>query len=128
MNDLAGAQRLSGDYASAERHFREAMAIAKNFGNREAIATYTGNLASLLLDRKQWAEAEKVAREGLGHSEGIDRQELIAADCARLARALARQGHKHEGLSHAHRAAEIYTRLRSHNLARMQDILKECEG
>ena len=51
----------------------------------------TGNLASLALDREQWAKAESLAREALTLAEKVGRQELIASDCHRLAYALLKQ-------------------------------------
>ena len=128
LNDLAGAERMSGDYAAAERDYREALRIAKKVNYREGVATYTGNLANLALDREEWAEAERWAREALPLSEGVGRLELIASNYGRIAKACARQGRQAEGLPYAQRAVAIYTRLRSPNLAWAQATLKECEG
>ncbi|MCK7480953.1 MAG: hypothetical protein M0C28_29915 [Candidatus Moduliflexus flocculans] len=57
----------------------------------KALPIYTGNLAGLALDREQWAEAESLAREALALAEKVGRQELIASDCHRLAKALLKQ-------------------------------------
>jgi tetratricopeptide (TPR) repeat protein len=62
LNSLAEVERLSGDYISAERDYREALRISKKINDREGVASYTGNLAELALDREQWAEAESLAR------------------------------------------------------------------
>ncbi len=91
LNDLAGAEQLNKDYPAAERDYREALRIAKIIKNDEGIAIYTGNLAELALDREQWAEAESLAREALALAEKVGRQELIASDCHRLAKALLKQ-------------------------------------
>ena len=68
----------SGDLAAAEGHYREALRVARAVGYAEGVATYTGNLAGLALDRKDWPAAEALAREALPLSEAVGRQELIA--------------------------------------------------
>ena len=86
-----GRGTANKDYPAAERDYREALRIAKINKNNEHIAIYTGNLAVLALDREQWAEAESLAREALALAEKVGRQELIAGDCHRLAKALLKQ-------------------------------------
>ena len=66
LNDLAEAERLSGDYAAAERDYREALRIARKINDREGVATYTGNLAELALDREQWAAGRVAGARGAG--------------------------------------------------------------
>jgi tetratricopeptide (TPR) repeat protein len=113
LNALADGEHSNKDYPAAERDYREALRIAKIVKYQEGVAAYTGNLASLALDREQWAEAESLAREALALDEKVGRQELIAADCHRLAIALLEQNRNwDEALSLSHRAIEIYTRLR----------------
>ncbi len=128
LNNLAQAERLSGDLAAAERDYREALRIARVIGNAEGDATYTGNLADLALDREDWPGAETLAREALPLSEKVGRMELIARDCRRLAQALVRQGKAAEARPYAQRAVEIYTRLGSPDLADARATLDECEG
>ncbi len=128
LNDLANVKADSGDYDAAGRDTREALRIAKKVNDREGAAIYTGNLADLALDREDWSAAEKLAREALPLSEAVGRRELIALDCWRLAKALLRQGNAAEGLPHARRAVEIYTRLRMPSaLGGAQATLRECE-
>jgi hypothetical protein len=69
------------------------------------LAIYTGNLAALALDRQDWPTAETQAREALPLAEKVGRQELIASNNHRLAKALLRQGRAAEALPHA-RAVE----------------------
>ena len=127
LNALADAERLSGDLASAERDYREALRIARVYGDAEGIATPTGNLATLALDREDWLAAEKLAREALPLSEKLGRQELIATNCQRIAKALARQEKKAEGLPYARRTVEIFTKLGSPRLKGARETLRECE-
>jgi tetratricopeptide (TPR) repeat protein len=127
LNSLAGAEQLSGDFASAERDYREALRVARAVDDKEGAATCTGNLAELALHRKEWPHAEALAREALPLSEKLGRQELIAWDCWVLAKALTRQRKKAEGLPHARRAVEILTKLGSSDLEAARQILRECE-
>lgn len=87
----------------------------------------TGNLAALELDRENWQQAETLAREALPLSEKVGRQQLIALDCGRIAKALVRQGKASEALPYAQRAVEIYTKLGSPDLEAARATLAECE-
>ncbi|MGE0822842.1 MAG: tetratricopeptide repeat protein [Candidatus Binatia bacterium] len=99
--DLASVERLSGDLAASERDFREAPRVARKVDNAEGVAIFTSNLAALELGRKNWPQAEALAREALPLSEKVGRQELIAEDCRRLAKVLVRQGNASEALRYA---------------------------
>lgn len=127
LNTLAGVERFSGDFAAAERDYSEALRVAREIGDAEGVAVYTGNMVALALDRKDWPGAETLAREALALSEKLGRQELIATDCSHLAMALARQGKKSEGLPYARRAVDIYTQLGSPSLKVARKMLRECE-
>jgi tetratricopeptide (TPR) repeat protein len=128
LNDLAGAERLSGDLDVAERDYHEALRIAQTVDYREGIAYITGNMAALALDREDWPGAEILAREALTLSERVGRQEMIAEGCRRLAQAVIRQGRKSEALPYARRSVEIYVVLRSPYLEAARTTLAECES
>lgn len=128
LNDLAGAECLSGDYASAERDFREALRIAKAVGHQESIAISTGNVAELALEREDWPGAEALARATLPLAEKLGRLELIGSNHRRLAMALGPQNRAAEALPHAQLAVEIYLKLGHPSLANAQALLRECEA
>jgi hypothetical protein len=87
-----------------------------------------GHLAELALVREQWTEAESLSREALKLAEEVGHKPLVAYDCWRLAKALARQGRGAEGRSHAERAVAMFTELRSSKLAEAQALLEECSA
>ncbi|MEW6029998.1 MAG: DUF4062 domain-containing protein [Chloroflexota bacterium] len=134
LNDLANVEQANKDYPAAERDYHEALRIAKITDYQEGIDWYTGDLASLALDREQWAEAEGLAREALALAEKVGRLELIAHDCHVLAQALLKKGRGadwqsalQEALPLSRRAVEIYTRLRHPDLQSAQETLGEIE-
>lgn len=128
LSALADAEFLSGDFDAAERDYREALRVASAVDYREAVAGIPGLLADVALHRKDWADAEVLARESLTLSEQVGRKELIASNCYRLATALTGQGRKSEAIPYARRAVEIFTVLRSSHLEAARQILAECEG
>jgi hypothetical protein len=82
----------------------------------------------LAIDRKDWHAAEKLTREALALAEVVGRLEIVGSDCRLLAVALARQGRYIEGLPHARRAVEIFSKLRvPDQLELAQEALLECE-
>jgi tetratricopeptide (TPR) repeat protein len=128
LNNLAIAERLSGDHDAAEQDYWEALRIARVVNHEEAIAYINNNLAAIALIRADWVTAEAFAREGLSFSERVGRQQLIASACNRLAAALVQQGKQSEALPFAPRAVEIFSRLGSPDRHPASEILAECEN
>lgn len=112
MNDLANAERKNKDYLAAERDYREALRIAEIIKKHDGSAIYIGNMALLAIDREQWAQAESLAREALALVGKYGTQDVIAADCHTLAKALLKQNkNMDEALSFSRRAVEIFAYL-----------------
>ncbi|MEX0827647.1 MAG: tetratricopeptide repeat protein, partial [Haliea sp.] len=128
LNDIAEAERLSGNYEAADTNYREAIRIARNVGEDSDAVTFAGNLAELALARENWNDAEVLARDALEFAENIGRQDLIASNCNRLAGALVRLGKKSEAQPLAQRAVQIYTDLGSPNVEVARQTLTDCEG
>ena len=126
LNNLAVALEASGQLDEAETHFREALAIAEALSDLKAVAVYTCNLSELALDREQWPEAERLAREALKLAKEIGLKDIIAGSSTWLAKALTRQGRGVEGRYHAERAVRIFAELRSPDLAKAQATFEEC--
>ena len=91
LNDLGDVERASSERASAEKHYRDGLEIAKKIGDREGIAILTGKLARLAIDHEEWPAAERLARRALRLTEPLARQEMIGVHCRYLAQALACQ-------------------------------------
>ncbi len=128
LDSLASVEKANGDHDAAERDYREALRIAKIIKDDEGTAIYTGNLAALVLDGEQWAEAESLAREAIVLSEKFERQELIGYYSNVFAKARLKQNRNlEEALSYARRAVEIFTRLHYSELPEAQKTLTEIE-
>ena len=91
--------------------------------DQEGIAIYTNNMAELALDRQDWSRAESLGRESLPLAEKLNRKDMIAACCLTLARALAKQDRKQDGLPFAQRAEEIYERLKSKEAEKAREMV-----
>ena len=128
LNDLADAERLSGDLTAAERDYREALRMYQKNENHERVASVTCNLAELALDRTDWSSAETLARDTLALIGNSGRFHLIAFLCRQLATALLRQGKTTEARPHAQRAVELFTRLSAPDVVIARQILAECDN
>ena len=128
LQSVASVEEFNKDYESAARDIDEALRIAKKNKNYEHMATYTGWLAVLALDREEWIEAESLAREALALAEKIGYLKLIAIYCDYIVTALLKQNRNlEEALSMCHRTIEIYTHLRLPDLQEAQETLAEIE-
>jgi tetratricopeptide (TPR) repeat protein len=128
LYDAAEAKCCMKKYESAESDLREALLIAQKLDNKEGIATYTNGLAELALGQEKWKQSEELSREALALSESIGYQELIAANCLRIAKCLSRLNQPSDGLPFAQRAVLIFRRLRYRELPYALEILAECEA
>ena len=127
LNSLAEAQKELGDSITAEASYREALRIAVKTKDRKGVAIYTGNLADLMLARKDWQQAENLARDALALAEALGSLELIGGVCRVLAHALAQQNRQDEGLPYAVRAVEILSKLGlTEELTKAQQTLLAC--
>jgi len=128
LNDLATVEQASGDLAAAEQHVREALELARGVGFADGVATYTSNLARLMLDKKDWQKAEKFAREALRLSKKLGRLELIGINNLRVAQALVSQNKKSSALPYARRAVQLFESLGLEvRLELARKILATCE-
>ena len=128
LNDLAEAERLAGNYKAADRELQSALRISRSLSDdEEGTAIYLCNLAGLALDQGNWQLAEKHAREALPIAEVVGRQELIASDCLRLAKAILKQNRLEESVPYLRKAIEIFSRLHSKDLQQAQELLKTID-
>ncbi|MDX6269062.1 MAG: hypothetical protein QOD28_285 [Acidobacteriota bacterium] len=129
LNSLAHAELASGDYDAADRHFREALRIAKMINDEASIASLMCNLTDIAIARQDWPAAEELARKSLAMSEPLGRLQLIGKNCYVLAEALLKQNQSQGALPYARRAIDIFTQLRQPaRVKTAQTVLQECEG
>jgi class 3 adenylate cyclase/tetratricopeptide (TPR) repeat protein len=130
QKDLANLSRVEiegGRKSEGEGHLREANEAA------QAVEAETGNTnnasedAAFALANGDWSDAEAKARDALRRAEGINRLDLVADNCLRIAQAMLKQGRGAEALPHAKRAVEFYIRSGSADLEIARSVLWECE-
>lgn len=126
--NLANAKQDAADLDGAQADYNEALRLARQHDYREGIATITGNLADLLLARKDWPGAEQLATQALDLALALGRLELIGSNHDNLAQALHQQQRSSEALAHAREAVAIFTRLQSPKLAAATATLAACEN
>ena len=124
---LANAQVKVRDYPAAKVNYEKAGELAARNNDGEGVANSLSKLAALAVIENDWTKAEDLARKALPLAEEVRRQALIGHASHILAKALAGQGKKSEGLSCARRAVEIFTKLGSPDLEAALATLRECE-
>ena len=128
LNALANTKKRMGQLDLAEQDYRAALHLSQKLNHRRGIATYTGNLADLAIQRGDFLPAEQLARQALAIAIQIGRQELIAAHNHYLARGLQGQDKANDALPHARIAVEIFSRLGARKLSEAQATLAACEA
>jgi tetratricopeptide (TPR) repeat protein len=128
LNSLAGAKMHAGDVEGAERDMREAMELAELNQDVAMMAALTGNWAQVALRREDWSGAEALARKALALSQELGRQESIARESRRLAKALLQQGKADAAMPHVRLALEIETRLGLPGKEYSHMLLTLCES
>lgn len=125
--DRACHKMRSGDLEGAEDDYLQALRLCKLHGYDEGVACYTGNLATLALNRDDWLLAEAYSRASLALSEKVGRVTLIIADCNRLASVLVELHRHEEALPFAQKAFDLGQKIDSTYLAMSRRLLKVCE-
>lgn len=126
LNDIGIVYRSLHNFDEAERHYHQALTIARRVGDQESSCDFLCNLAELEIDRENWSKAEGFAREALESAESIGRKDTVAGACMHLARALCMQRRTTEGRQYGERAVSIYSELRAPDLAAAQIVLNDC--
>lgn len=114
--------QLKKDYPAAITAYREVLELDRSLA-AESVVVAIGLNAVATVEKLSgdFAAAEEHYCEALPLAEKIGRQELIASNNHRLAKALLRQGRAAEAQPHTRKAVEIFTRLGS-------PTLTECEA
>ncbi|MBT2675751.1 tetratricopeptide repeat protein [Streptomyces sp. ISL-14] len=73
-----------GEFAEAERYYRDSLAISEELGNRAGIADTFHQLGSIAEERKKYAEAEELYRKSLAISEELGNRASIASSLHQL--------------------------------------------
>ncbi|MEU4472417.1 tetratricopeptide repeat protein, partial [Micromonospora sp. NPDC023888] len=73
-----------GDYAEAERRYRQSLAISEELGNRAGVAASYHQLGILAQDRGDYAEAERRYRQSLSIDEELGNRTGTASSISQL--------------------------------------------
>jgi tetratricopeptide (TPR) repeat protein len=125
LNALGVTLRLAGDAARSKQLSGEALVVAREVGNREYEADYTGNLADLPLDRGDWDAARVQAQEALELSSEIGRIELVARNHFRLSRIEYGARNSAKAAAHGASAFQLYTQL---GMPQAEDVARFLES
>ncbi|MCD6020154.1 MAG: protein serine/threonine phosphatase [Bacteroidetes bacterium] len=70
-NNLGHLYRKKGDSKNGEASYQEAIAVSRQIGDSAGLVLYENNLANVLMDRGEFAEAEKILLNSLKVSENL---------------------------------------------------------
>ncbi|HET9225433.1 MAG TPA: tetratricopeptide repeat protein [Thermoanaerobaculia bacterium] len=109
LANLAVLLRESGRPAKAEPLMRKALEITRTHGTPLHLSKQINGLALILMDRKEWAEAEELLREALARDEedSVENGYALARDLHNLALLLASTGRASEAEPVIRRSLEI---------------------
>jgi tetratricopeptide (TPR) repeat protein len=113
INSLGETARLRGDYRTAFARYQEALAIAREIGNRNGEILYLSNLGGTRVGLGEYAEAETDLRQSIEMAT-VAGYIGLSENYRFLAEALLEQGRVDEAREAALRALELGSEIENH--------------